>query len=89
MKPVNQITRNPVAMMTKKDIEILIHIIKNVYDVYLFKDKVVYPEALSDMTAVEAKRYTKKWKLSNYNHFRSVHQTLLPIRIYSATKKFN
>lgn len=77
------------AALTVDDFKIIIYTIRNVYDPDVFKNKVVYPEALNNQKTAAKDRYTLKWDLSKYNHFRSFHQVLWPLSMYTATKKFN
>jgi hypothetical protein len=75
--------------MSVKDLEILIYTIRNLYDERIFREKNVYPEALNNQKSIGKLNYSFKWRLNNYSHFRSFHQVLLPLSMFTATKKFN
>ncbi len=83
------LTRSGLAAFTIQDLKIVINTIRNVYEPTLFKNKVVYPEALNNQKSAAKDKYTMKWNLSNYNHFRSFHQVLWPLSMFTSTKKFN
>ena len=69
--PSKEITRTAITMMQMEDLKILIYSIRNVNDPQIFKNKVVFPEALNDNRLVVKEKYKLKWRLSNANHFRS------------------
>ncbi len=78
VKPIHEgrskvITRIGLVAMTIQDLRIVIYTIRNLYDPHVFKNKVVYPEALNNVKTVGRDSYTLKWQLSNYNHFRNFH----------------